>query len=294
MRWILGFVHYVFLLFLRTLFVILLLVVAAVVAILVTTPSPEIIKGCFVTHMNQVELCPAKLSYVSLNRIAPVAVRAVLVSEDSGFYQHIGFDWLELRRSFERNLDEGRFARGGSTLTQQLAKNAFLEKDKTLVRKIREAYLTYRLEAILSKNEILEKYFNIVELGKNLYGIGPAARHYFAKSPAELHLLEASYLAHLLPNPKVYSRTYQRGQLTKFSRKRVLQIVRLLYATKRISEDQYSAALEVVDMFPWRNLNPVAIARLKGQPIPDYKPELEEEIQLDEKTIEDIERMGQE
>ncbi len=223
--------------------------------ILVTTPDAREMKGCMITSMYEVSLCPKDASYVPLDKISTVAQQAFIVSEDASFFSHQGFDWFEIKNSFDRNLEKKTFARGGSTITQQLAKNVFLSKDKTIARKLREALLTYQIEKNFTKKEILEKYLNVVEFGPGIYGIKAASQHYFHKSPADLHLLEAAFLAFLLPNPKDHAISFNKKSLTKFARQRVLQIVQRLAAFKKIPESSYQQARAVVDTFPWTQLS---------------------------------------
>jgi monofunctional biosynthetic peptidoglycan transglycosylase len=144
---------------------------------------------------------PANPHWTPLAAISPEAVLCVLKAEDDGFYQHSGFDWEALRRAVEKNLEKDRYARGGSTITMQLAKNLFLWRKKSVVRKALEGYLTWRLETSLTKQRILELYLNVVEWGPGVYGIGEASRHYFEKRPAELTLGEAAMLAAIIPSP---------------------------------------------------------------------------------------------
>ena len=229
----------------------------ATVAIVATNlyysiPSPEVIKGCLVTRMNQVELCPKNGKYVPLSQISPHLRNAILVSEDTGFYHHNGFEFAELKESVRVNLARGAFARGGSTITQQLARNLFLSSEKSLLRKAKEALITYKLEETLTKNEIFERYLNVVEFGKDIYGIGAAARHYFQKSPTELSVLESAYLAFLLPSPVKYSASYHKGSLTKFGFQRIHQILFRLASYQHISGEDYESAKTMVKYFPWK------------------------------------------
>lgn len=144
---------------------------------------------------------PANARWTPLGRVSPEVTLCVVAAEDARFWQHDGFDWKELRNSLERNLEEKEFARGGSTITMQLAKNLFLWREKSLVRKLFEAYLTWRLEHTLEKRRILELYLNVVEWGPGVYGIGEASRYYFGKPPSDVSLGEAALLAVTLPNP---------------------------------------------------------------------------------------------
>lgn len=140
-------------------------------------------------------------SWVQLEKISPDLVDAVLIAEDARFFNHRGFDLIEIRRSIEENFRKMRWARGGSSLTQQLAKNLFLTPKKSLKRKFDEMLITWKLEATLSKNRILELYLNVVDWGGNCFGIQEAAQFYFSKNASELEDKEAASLAARLPNP---------------------------------------------------------------------------------------------
>jgi monofunctional glycosyltransferase len=232
--------------------------------LMVSMPNPQQITGCMVTEMYRVSLCEKNASYARTNQISQYVKDVIVISEDSSFYYHKGFDWFEIKNSMRENWADLSYSRGGSTITQQLAKNVFLSHEKTITRKIREAYLAFQIEQLLTKPKILEKYLNVVEFGNNIFGIRPAAQHYFNKSPDQLNLLEAAYLAYLLPNPKMYSRVYYKGALTDFSRFRILDLCYKMYRYGRISEDQYNAAKEYVSLFPWKGMDGVQLARLSG------------------------------
>lgn len=139
--------------------------------------------------------------WTPLSSVSPSLVLCVVRAEDAKFFQHNGFDWDQMGDSFESNVEEGRYQRGGSTITMQLAKNLFLWRRKSLARKALEVYLTWRLEHVLIKKRILELYLNAVEWGPAVYGIGEASRHYFSKPPSALTLGESCLLAAILPNP---------------------------------------------------------------------------------------------
>jgi len=134
--------------------------------------------------------------------MSPFIPQAVIVAEDIRFYFHHGLDWDSLRAAFWLNLKEGRVVWGGSTITQQLAKNLYLSPEKTISRKFREFILTQKLESSLTKNRILEIYLNVAQWGPSIFGITAASQHYFGKPPKDLGPLEASYLASILPNPE--------------------------------------------------------------------------------------------
>ncbi len=182
-------------------------------------------------------------SWVTLREVSPVASAAIVLSEDWAFWQHNGFDWEQLWSAMQTNLQSGRFVRGGSTITQQVIKNVYLSSEKTLVRKLKEAVLTVRIERHVSKKRILEIYLNIVELGPGVYGIGPASRHYFGKHPSQLTAKEGAYLAMLLPSPKRYSVSFRKKTLTPYARGTIRGILSKLLATRRLSEEEYRAAL---------------------------------------------------
>jgi monofunctional glycosyltransferase len=144
-------------------------------------------------------------TWVPLDKISENLVEAVLVAEDDRFYQHKGFDLTEIRISLWENLRAGRWVRGGSTVTQQLAKNLYLSPNKTLKRKFDEMILTWKLESHLSKRRILELYLNVVEWGEGRFGAEAASQFYFSKPAKVLTRSEAASLAARLPNPDVLS-----------------------------------------------------------------------------------------
>ena len=137
-------------------------------------------------------------------QIADDLKRAVLISEDARFMEHIGFDWRGIRHAIERNEEAGRPVAGGSTVTQQLAKNLFLSSEKSYTRKIQEALIALMLEATLSKKRILELYLNTAQWGNRLFGAQAAARHYFDVDAQTLSPAQAAQLAVLLPRPSYY------------------------------------------------------------------------------------------
>jgi monofunctional biosynthetic peptidoglycan transglycosylase len=141
-------------------------------------------------------------TWVPYSRISPYLRRAVLVAEDNAFYDHEGIDVEALREAMKTNLERRRMVYGGSTITQQLAKNLYLSPSRNPVRKIREYLIARSLEKHLSKKRILEIYLNVVELGERVYGAEAASRHYFGKSAAALTPPQAALLAGALPNPR--------------------------------------------------------------------------------------------
>jgi monofunctional biosynthetic peptidoglycan transglycosylase len=143
--------------------------------------------------------------WVSFNRISPYMVKAVIIAEDDKFWRHEGFDFIAMQKAIEKDIKKKKFKVGGSTISQQLAKNLFLTPDKNPVRKIKEAIYTWRLERNLSKKRIMELYLNVAEWGDALFGIEAAARKYYGKSALSLEPKEAARLATVLPNPIRFS-----------------------------------------------------------------------------------------
>jgi monofunctional glycosyltransferase len=154
-----------------------------------------------------------KWTWVSYGRISPYLRRAVLVAEDNEFYDHQGVDTKAMKEAFERNWKRGKVSHGGSTITQQLAKNLYLSPSRNPLRKIREYFIARSLEKNLSKKRILEIYLNVVEMGERVYGAEAAARHYFDKSAAALSTREAALLAGCLPNPRLMNPGKPNGRL---------------------------------------------------------------------------------
>jgi monofunctional biosynthetic peptidoglycan transglycosylase len=175
--------------------------------------------------------------WVVLSEISRTAVGAIVVSEDWAFFQHKGYDANQIADAIKRDWEEGRFVRGASTITQQVVRNVFLSKDKNLWRKLKEVYLAVQLEKVVSKNKILEIYLNIAEWGAGIYGIGPAARFYFSKSPNQLTAKEGAFLAMLLPSPKRYSRSFRAGELTPYARNTIDSILQKMVQAHYLTED---------------------------------------------------------
>lgn len=142
--------------------------------------------------------------WVPLSRISLHLQRAVIAAEDGSFFVHEGFDWEGIKDAALHNLEAGELQRGGSTITQQLAKNLYLSSERSLLRKAREALITRSLEHRLSKERILELYLNVAEWGRGIYGAEAAARHHFGKSAADVTTDEAAWLAAILPSPQRY------------------------------------------------------------------------------------------
>lgn len=177
--------------------------------------------------------------WCSLNTISPWLIKAVITAEDDTFMRHSGIRMEQIRKAFKKNLKRGRYAMGGSTITQQLARNAFLTRKKTITRKIREVFLARRMERTLSKRRILELYLNVVEWGEDIYGSHTAALFYFGKSVQQLNLAEAALLAGMLPNPK-YFNPFTRLKKVEKKQRRVLRLMR---SNGIISNEELETAL---------------------------------------------------
>jgi monofunctional biosynthetic peptidoglycan transglycosylase len=145
--------------------------------------------------------------WVTLSQISPYVVKAVIIAEDDKFWKHEGFDFEAMQKALEKDIQKGKFKVGGSTISQQLAKNLYLSPSKNPIRKIKEAILTWRIEEHLSKKRIIEIYLNVAEWGDGVFGIEMAARTHFGKSAAALSAHEAAKLAAVLPNPRKFSPT---------------------------------------------------------------------------------------
>lgn len=142
--------------------------------------------------------------WVPLSKISPYLTKAVLIAEDDKFWTHRGFDYEAVQKALEKDLRAKKFKWGGSTITQQLARNLYLSPEKSLIRKAAEAWITWRMERVLSKKRILELYLNVVEFGEGIFGAEAAAQHYFGKPSSDLSPEEAARLASILPNPRRY------------------------------------------------------------------------------------------
>lgn len=187
----------------------------------------------------RVELQPSRPgAWVSLRMISKRAVWAVLVSEDWAFYEHEGFDWDQIQEAAETNWKRGRFARGASTISQQVVKNVFLTRDKTITRKLEEFFLTLRMEREVPKGRILETYLNIAEWGEGIYGIQAASERYFSKAPSELTAKEGAYLAMLLPSPVRYSKSFREGVLSARATKTIENILTKLVQARVLTEEE--------------------------------------------------------
>ncbi|MGQ5488129.1 monofunctional biosynthetic peptidoglycan transglycosylase [Thauera sp. ZXT1-4] len=146
--------------------------------------------------------------WVAYENISVHLKRAVVAAEDDRFLDHRGFDWEGIQRALERNAERGRLAAGGSTISQQLAKNLFLSSSRSWLRKGQEAVLTLMIETTWEKRRILEVYLNVAEWGNGVFGAEAAARHYYGRPASSLGPAEAARLAVMLPNPRRYENEF--------------------------------------------------------------------------------------
>ncbi len=187
---------------------------------------------------------PSAPGWVPLDSISPYLVHAVIAQEDASFYLHKGVDYFEIKEAVKRDLKEKRYARGASTITQQVVKNVFLSREKSLWRKVKEFVWAREMEKALSKHKILSFYLNMVELGPGIYGVGRASQYYFGISPSGLNLKQAAFLALLLPSPTKYHNHYfEKKQLTEWANKRINHTLHVMLKMNFINQASYDAAM---------------------------------------------------
>lgn len=190
-----------------------------------------------------VEVGPGTKNWISIEKVSRHFVHAVVVAEDAKFYHHFGFDFESISKAIELNRKKGRYVRGASTISQQLVKMAFLSREKTITRKIREAVGTVFLELLLSKDRILEWYINLCEFGGGIYGVKTAGNYYFKTRPELLTIEQAVNLAVVIPSPNKWSKGLRAKALTPFGQRRFARIVSNLYRAGYITDVQRDTAL---------------------------------------------------
>ena len=190
-----------------------------------------------------IDVSLASPDFIALRDVPPLFVRALLLSEDTGFYGHRGIDLRELRAALLTNWSRGGAARGASTITQQLAKNLFLSRDKQLGRKLQELAITFLLESALGKDRILEIYLNIIEWGPDLRGLRPAARSYFGREPQALTPAEMAFLVAIIPGPIKYQSSFAHGTPGPGLRSLIDELLAKLRSVDAIGEEEYQRAL---------------------------------------------------
>ena len=197
---------------------------------------------------------PGSPTWASMSRISEHMVKAVTTTEDGSFFRHQGFSAFAIRQSLVTNLKKGGFYRGASTITQQLVKNLFLSREKTISRKLQELFITWQVESALDKERIMELYLNIIEFGPGIYGIRHAAWHFFGKRPDELSALEAVFLASLIPSPGRYYFQFQRGEVTDGWRRHLRWILGVMVDRGKITPEEFAAAAPYSPVFRGRGV----------------------------------------
>lgn len=195
---------------------------------------------------------PGTASWVALADISPFVPAAVISHEDGAFYEHGGFAPWAIRDALVRNLEAGRYVVGASTISMQLAKNLYLAREKTIARKVQEVILTWWLENALNKDQILELYLNVIEYGPRVYGLRHAAAYYFGREPEELSPAESAFLACMLPSPKRYHLSYDRGALTRSMKSNMRRLLEHMAKRERIGPEALAYGLAELENFRFR------------------------------------------
>ena len=221
--------------------------------------------------------------WVPLERVSATLRRAVLVAEDDKFFTHDGLDWDEIRISAQRNLRAHRIVRGGSTITQQLAKNLWLGSSRTPWRKFEELILAMRLERDLTKRRILELYLNTIEWGDGIYGVDAAARYWFGVGAGSLDANQSIRLAAVIINPRAFSPATPNERIAN----RIKMIAERLRRRGAISEDQYRVTLGLPPEAQAPAVDSSLIARPDTTPAPPAGAEPAPEAPLPDTTAPD-------
>lgn len=188
---------------------------------------------------------PATASWVPLGQITPYLPLALTTTEDGTFYTNDGISTFAMKESIATNLERGTFARGASTITQQLVKNLFLGGDKTVSRKLQEVFIAWQVAQLLSKDEIMALYLNTIEFGPGLYGIGDASWHWFGKRPIDLTLPEAVFLASIVPGPRRYYTFYEQGGITPRWASYLEALMKVMVERKKLTAEELAMNLPV-------------------------------------------------
>jgi monofunctional glycosyltransferase len=212
------------------------------------------------------EVGPGLPNWINSSQMSKHTLNAFVAAEDARFYSHIGIDPTEIWHSVKTNFRKGRFARGGSTITQQVVKMAFLSRSKSLIRKSREAVGAIILEFILPKRKILEWYINLAEFGDAVYGVKNGCWHYFRTKPSQLKISQAVHMALVLPSPNGWSQGLRNRKLTEFGHSRFAYILNRMRSMRFITNIQWKNTMANGDF---------------GRPINGYK-DMERAIDNDE------------
>jgi hypothetical protein len=224
---------------------------------------------------------PDNPDFVPFDKISPHLINSIMTTEDNGFFKHRGFVTPEFKSALRRNLTAGRFRFGASSISMQMVKNVLLAHEKTLSRKLQELFLVWYLEQELPKQRILEIYFNAIEFGPRLYGIGAAARHYFGKSATDLSPLEAAFFSSILPSPKRRYVQYCAGALNQKWDKYVRRIMAKVHERGRLSDEDFNAAMATPFTFDIQERGLTEkqclewVKQMTARPEPEPEPEAE-------------------
>ena len=186
-------------------------------------------------------------NWIPLKQISKRAISAIVVSEDGKFFNHPGYDIEQIQKVMtDKFYYHKKKVRGASTITQQLIKNVYLTKEKSLGRKVKEFYFATLIEEKASKEKILETYLNVIEYGKGIYGIENASQYYFKKSARYLNAKEAAFLAMLLPSPVKYSKSFKQRSLTPFASSIINSVLLKMKQAGHIGEEEYLNSMRLV------------------------------------------------
>ena len=194
------------------------------------------------TEPMQFVVGPDNPDFAPYAEISPYLIGSIMTTEDNGFFKHHGWVTSQFKGALKRNLERGGFRIGASSITMQMVKNVLLSQEKTLSRKLQELFLVWYLEQVLPKERILELYFNAIEFGPRIYGIGAAARHYFGKKPSELTPLEGAFFSSILPNPKRRYIQYCHGAPYPPWDKYVHRILAIVHQRGHLTDEEYEQA----------------------------------------------------
>lgn len=185
------------------------------------------------------EFGPGTPGWTPLPFLPPDFVKVVTTTEDGSFFDHDGFSKTQIRKALIQDLQKLRFYRGASTISQQVVKNVFLTREKTVSRKLQELLITWQMEDKLEKEQILELYANVIELGRDVYGLKEAAHHYFCKRPRDLTLLECLFFSSILPNPKKYDDEFhhKKGKVSEGWRRQLEALLEIMVKREKISPE---------------------------------------------------------
>jgi len=225
---------------------------------------------------------PDNADFVPYDKISPYLTAAIMTTEDSGFFKHRGWVSSEFKTALKRNIAGGGFRLGASSITMQMVKNVVLSREKTLSRKFQELFLVWFVEQILTKQRILELYFNAIEFGPRLYGIGPAARHYFGKNAADLSPAESAFFSSILPSPKRRYVQYCHGSLNPQWERYVHRILNKMHERGRLNDDEYATAIASSLVFDKTEMTMTEkqcmdwVRKITAKPEPEPEPDADE------------------